>query len=117
MDFMKAREAITQGERAAWQIASQLGRLSVRSRLLELEVRPVRAAAGVPASAWWPASASKGVDEDTAAWLSSLIRTSPGTLDETQIAEDALRIYGSGQYESVPPGRGDRPATVVFTRC
>ena len=117
MDFMKAREAITQGERAAWQIASQLGRLSVPDADYSSWKSAVRAAAGVPAQRMVAGVRFEGVDEDTAAWLSSLIRTEPGEpLDETQIAEDALRIYASGQYESVAHRvEGDRPATVVFT--
>lgn len=59
----------------------------------------------------------EGADEDAAAWLSSLIRTTPGqALDDAQVAEDALRIYASGQYQSVAHRvEGTGQATVVFT--
>jgi NTE family protein len=116
-DFLKARSAIDQGEQAARRIAGQLARLSVPDADYARWRTEVAGRMGAPSGRTVAQVRFEGADEDTARWLSSLIRTGPGEpLDESQIADDALRIYATGQYQSVAHRvEGDGQASVVFT--
>jgi len=116
-DFHKAAAAIEQGEAAARQAAHRLAALALPADRYAAwqasthhtgERTPDRTVAAV---------AFEGVDADTADYLRRHVNSAPGqSLDEARIADDALRIYATGQYESVAHRvEGSDPATVVFT--
>lgn len=116
-DFQLSRTAIDQGERAARAAAV---------RLASLAVSPAQYAAWRQGLQHGPTGTApvvaeirfEGVDGRTAAYLRSLTVTRPGEpLDEARLADDALRVYATGAYESVAH-RVEGPAaaaTVVFT--
>jgi NTE family protein len=116
-DFHLAPAAIEQGERAARAAATRLAALSVPPG----EYAAWRAAHSRPPPATDPRVAAvrfEGVDPDTAAWLANRVLTRPGEpLNASRIADDALRIYATGAYESVRhdiTGPDDAPTVVFF---
>ena len=115
-DFQLAAEAIAQGEAAARKAAPRLARLSLspqeyaswRARVIAERPPVPTVIAGVRFD---------GVDRDTASYLRSLVTTRAGQpVDEKRIADDALRIYATGAYESVAHRveSHDGSAEVVF---
>jgi len=116
-DFHKAESAIRQGEAAARRAADRLASLAVPAGLYaDWQARTHHAGPPVAARSI-KAVEFEGIDADTADYLRRQISSRPGeSLDETRIADDALRIYATGQYESVAHRvEGNDPATVVFT--
>jgi NTE family protein len=116
-DFQLSKSAISQGERAARAAATSLASLAVSPE----DYAEWRAAVDGDVSTKARVIAGihfEGVDRDTATYLQSLIRSGAGKpLDEIRIADDALRIYATGAYESVAHRvEGPREAaTIVFT--
>ena len=116
-DFHKAGTAIEQGEAAARKEADRLAALALPPDLYaEWQDRTHHTGAPTPGRTV-EAVVFDGVDADTADFLRRQINSTPGApLDETRIADDALRIYATGQYESVAHRvEGSDPATIVFT--
>jgi NTE family protein len=102
VDFHLAASAIEQGERAAREASSRLRALALpesdyrawaEARDRRAGTRPERRVSGVRFD---------GVDAETAAWLATRVTTRAGTpLDDAVLADDALRIFATGAYESV----------------
>lgn len=116
-DFQKAGEAIEQGEAAARRIADRLAALALPAKDYAAWQAATWPAIGGQPTRQVAAVRFEGVDDETAAYLDTQVRTRPGKpLDERRIADDALRIYATGHYESVAHHvEGTNPATVVFT--
>jgi NTE family protein len=116
-DFQLAATAIEQGERAARTVAGRLQGLRLSDEAYDAwragHEASVKAGPRVVA-----ATRFEGVDERTAAYLQTLIRSAAGEpFNESQVADDALRIYATGAYESVAHRVEGPPAAsvVVFT--
>ena len=116
-DFHKAASAIEQGEAAARQAADRLSALAVSpERYAAWQASTHHAGVPTPRRSV-EAVLFEGVDADTGDYLRRQVNSAPGQpLDEARIADDALRIYATGHYESVAHRvEGSDPATVVFT--
>jgi len=116
-DFHKAGTAIGQGEAAARNAADRLAALALPPDLYaDWQDRTHHTGAPTPGRTV-EAVVFDGVDADTAEYLRRQVNSQPGQpLDEARIADDALRIYATGQYESVAHRvEGSDPATIVFT--
>jgi NTE family protein len=116
-DFQKSRTAIDQGEAAARAAAARLATLALSPQAYA-QWRAARLTDQQAGRAVVTAVRFEGVDPSNTAYLQSLIRTRPGKLlDEHRVSDDALRIYATGNFESVAHGieRTGDEATVVFT--
>ena len=116
-DFYKAAAAIEQGEAAARRAAAELAALAMPADQYAAWQAATRHDGAPTPDRTIEAVVIDGVDPDTADYLRRQVNSKPGqTLDEARIAEDALRIYATGQYESVAHRvEGSDPARVVFT--
>jgi NTE family protein len=116
-DFHKAAAAIEQGEVAARRATAQLAALAMPADQYAAWQAATRHDGAPTPGRTIEAVVFDGVDPDTADYLRRQVNSKPGEpLDETRIADDALRIYATGQYESVAHSvEGTDPATVIFT--
>jgi NTE family protein len=116
-DFQKSRTAIDQGEAAARAAAARLATLAVSPEAYA-QWRNDHLAVTHTAPSVVTAVRFEGADPSNTAYLQSLIRTRPGKpLDEHRVSDDALRIYATGNFESVAHRieRAGETTTVVFT--
>lgn len=115
-DFHRARSAIEQGEAAARRLADRLAALSLSADEYARWETTTHRGAATETTQTIAGIHFEGADDNTSAWLSSLVRSRPGQpLDESRIAADALRIYATGHYQSVGYRvEGGDGATVVF---
>jgi len=117
-DFHLGRSAIDQGEAAARRIAPELARLSLSEEAYAAWRKARDARRSSPAQRMVGEVRFEGVDAATAAYLRTLVRTRPTeAADADRIADDALRVYATGAYESVGYRLEGQPSspTVVFT--
>jgi NTE family protein len=116
-DFQKSRTAIDQGEAAARAAAARLATLAVSPEAYA-KWRDAHLAVLPAAPAVVTGVRFEGAQPSNTAYLQSLIRTRPGKpLDEHRVSDDALRIYATGNFESVAHRieRSGNEVTVVFT--
>jgi NTE family protein len=116
-DFDRAATAIEQGEAAAREAADRLVALALPADRYAAWQASTHHTGTATSQRTIAAVRFEGVDPDSADYLRRLVNSRPGeALDETRIADDALRIYATGQYESVAHRvEGRDPATVIFT--
>jgi len=117
-DFHLNREAIAQGEVAARRAAEQLEALAVPPEAYAAWRRSLDAGHRPDTEPDVRQVRFDGVDARTATYLKTLVETREGRpASDEQAGRDALRIYATGEYESVGY-RFEGPAaspTVVFT--
>jgi NTE family protein len=115
-DFQKSRTAVDQGEAAARAAAARLATLAVSPEAYA-QWRHAHQAVRQDVPSVVTAVRFEGTDPSNTAYLQSLIRTRPGKpLDEHRVSDDALRIYATGNFESVSHRieRTGEEVTVVF---
>ena len=101
-DFQLSAAAVRHGEATARAAAASLSRYAVsddeyRAWRTELRGQPAATSARLIAAVRF-----EGVGPDTEAYLASMVRSRPGdVINQRRIADDALRIYATGLYESV----------------
>jgi len=117
VDFHLAASAIKQGEHAAREASARLRTLALPEIEYQAWIATRDTRRGGSAERRVAGVRFEGVEDDTAAWLATRITTRAGApLDDAVLADDALRIFATGAYESVSHRYEGSPAepTVVF---
>jgi NTE family protein len=114
VDFHMAASAIEQGERAARAASGRLRTLALPESDYQAWADARNLRRGAPAERRVAGVRFEGVDAVSSAWLATRITTRAGSpLDDAVLADDALRIFATGAYESVSHRYEGPPAAPV----